>query len=86
MKKKGTKNKIYSPEFKISVILDMRDNNLGYNETMRKYNINSHTAIPNWERIYLEEGEPGFYIERRGQQKWRIPRKVDREGNHWISK
>ena len=67
MKETGRKNKKYSPEFKISVIQDMRNNNLVYNETMRKYNINSHTVIPNWERIYLEEGEAGFYIERRGR-------------------
>ena len=45
MAKKGQIFKKYSPEFKLSVIMDMRNNNLGYNETMRKYNINSHTAI-----------------------------------------
>ena len=37
MRKKGTKNKNYSPEFKISVILDMRNNHLSYSETVRKY-------------------------------------------------
>ena len=67
MRKKGTKNKNYSPEFKLSVILDMRNNNLGYNETMRKYNINSHTAIQNWERKYLEEGIEGLKKENRGR-------------------
>ena len=39
MKERKRTNKKYSPEFKLSVILDMRNNNLGYNETMRKYNI-----------------------------------------------
>ncbi len=80
MAKKGSKFKKYSPEFKISVILDMREHKLGYGETVRKYwGVNSsaesdrHRAqLKLWERIYLEEGEAGFYIERRGQT-----RKVD---------
>ena len=67
MAKKGQVFKNYSPEFKLSVILDMRNNNLGYNETMRKYNINSHTAIQNWERKYLEEGIEGLEKENRGR-------------------
>ncbi len=37
MKKTGRKNKVYSAEFKISVILDMREHHLGYRETVRKY-------------------------------------------------
>ena len=37
MGKAGRKNKSYSPEFKISVIMDMREHKLGYNETIRKY-------------------------------------------------
>ena len=32
MRKKGTKNKVYSAEFKINVIMDVRENHLGYNE------------------------------------------------------
>ncbi len=37
MKEKGRKNKKYSPEFKIAVIMDMRENHLGYREVTRKY-------------------------------------------------
>ena len=37
MAKKGQIFKKYSPEFKLSVILDMRNNHLGYGETVRKY-------------------------------------------------
>ena len=37
MGKTGRKNKKYSSEFKISVIMDMREHHLGYRETMRKY-------------------------------------------------
>ena len=66
MSKKGSKNKKYSPEFKISVIMDMRKNNLSYGEATRKYNLSWHRAQV-WERIYLEEGEAGFYTERRGR-------------------
>ena len=61
MAKKGQVFKKYSPEFKLSVILDMRENKLSYHETIRKYF--SHLASPknfafllNWERKYLEEG------------------------------
>ena len=37
MGKTGRENKKYSPEFKICVIMDMREHKLGYSETMRKY-------------------------------------------------
>ena len=33
MRKKGSKNKEYSAEFKIGVIMDMREHHLGYRET-----------------------------------------------------
>ena len=67
-------NKKYSPEFKISCIIDMRDNKLGYCEACRKF-FNSPRGKENndiaklklWERIFLEQGEAGFYIERRGR-------------------
>jgi len=77
MEKKGSKFKKYSPELKISVILDMRNNHLGYRETARKYNLGNNECQGKnlarmWERIYLEEGEAGFYVERRGRT-----RKVD---------
>lgn len=67
------KNRKYSPEFKISCIIDMREHHLSYSETARKYlcekgqeNIFKNT-LKLWERIFLEEGEAGFYIERRGR-------------------
>ena len=66
----------YSPAFKISVILDMRKNGLSYRETVRRHwNVSTkqeedpyRSRIKLWERIYLEEGEAGFYVERRGRQ------------------
>ena len=60
-KKHNTK---YSPEFKISVIMDMRENHLAYRETARKYKLGNsvcqgkNLAIK-WERIYLTEGAEG---------------------------
>ena len=71
MGKTGRKNRNYSPEFKISVIMDMRDQHLGYRETMRRYfpylRENSFTFLKQWERIFLEEGADGLMKERRGK-------------------
>lgn len=66
-------NRKYSPEFKISCIIDMREHNLGYRETARKYKLIANSigaailTLHRWERIFLEEGEAGFYMERRGR-------------------
>ena len=66
MAKKGQIFKTYSSEFKISVIMDMRENHLGLRETERKYNV-QHSVILKWERIFLEEGAEGLMKERRGR-------------------
>ena len=66
MGKTGRKNKIYSAEFKIGVIMDMREHHLGLCETERKYNV-QHSVILKWERIYLEEGAEGLMEDRRGR-------------------
>ena len=66
MAKKGQTFKKYSPEFKISVILDMRKNHLGLRETARKYEIDNH-VISKWERKYLEEGVEGLTKDNRGR-------------------
>ena len=71
MAKKGQKFKKYSPELKLAVILDIRENHLGYRETMRKYfpelEGKNYAFIQKWERIYLEEGAEGLMKERRGK-------------------
>lgn len=67
MAKKGQRFKKYSPEFKLSVILDMRENYLGYVETSKKYGVNSHSRILDWERKYLEEGYEGLVKDNRGR-------------------
>ena len=72
MGKTGRKNKNYSAEFKICVIMDMREHHLSYGETVRKYlqGVSPTSAIgtlQRWERIYLEEGAEGLMKERRGR-------------------
>ena len=74
MAKKGRNQKKYSSEFKIRVIMDMREHHLGYNETVRKYwdithgqEHNYHNIVKRWERIFLEEGAEGLMKERRGR-------------------
>ena len=74
MRKKGSKNKEYSAEFKIGVIMDMREHHLGDRETVRKYwdvskgqEAKYKNAVHRWERIYLEEGAEGLMKERRGR-------------------
>ena len=75
MEKEKQNSANYSPEFKISVIIDMRENGLGYREAMRKYGITGHHTVQNWERIYLTEGEVGLMAERRGKSSKGSPRK-----------
>ena len=73
MGKTGRKKRIYLPEFKIGVMIDMREHRLGYCETVRKYNLGSVRSgaaiamVQRWERIYLEEGAEGLMKERRGK-------------------
>ena len=53
----------------------MRAENLSYNETARRFDVNSHHRIQDWERIYLTDGPEGFQIERRGRaSKERTPK------------
>ena len=74
MAKKGEIYKTYSSEFKISVIMDMREHHLGYRETVRKYwnisrgqDLNYVKTVQRWERIFLEEGAEGLMKDRRGR-------------------
>ena len=63
----GIPNKRYTAEFKKCVIETMRAENLSYNETARRFDVNSHHRIQDWERIYLTYGPEGFQVERRGR-------------------
>ena len=63
---RGKPNKQYTGEFKQQVVEDMIQNRLAHREMARKYEINNRQVLA-WERIYLEEGAAGLYIERRGR-------------------
>ena len=73
MSKKGQQYKNYSSEFKIGVIMDMREHHLSYSETVRKYDLGKQESggprlmLQRWERIFLEEGAEGLMKERRGR-------------------
>ena len=74
MGKTGRENRRYSTEFKMCVIMDMREHKLSYKETVRKYwegskgkEANYVKQIQLWERIFLEEGAEGLMKERRGK-------------------
>ena len=78
MAKSGT-NKKYTGEFKQMVVETMRKELLSYQETARRFEVRSDTQVKNWERIYLEEGPEGLYIERRGRKSTRRPKKLKPE-------
>lgn len=75
---KGVPNTTYTGEFKQTVIEDLRTNKLSQNETATKYDI-PRSRIQSWERIYLEEGPEGLYIERRGRGSTGRPTKLDKK-------
>jgi transposase-like protein len=84
MRKKGSKNKVYSPEFKITVVKAMREKHLSYRETARVFEIcasaeNGKRVVKDWERIYLEEGEAGLMEEKRGRKSKGTPKKLKPE-------
>ena len=77
---KGVPNKRYTPEFKKVVVETMQQEQLSYSETARRFEVNSHRRIQDWERIYLTEGPEGFAIERRGRRsKDRPPKQLPKE-------
>lgn len=69
----------YSGKIKQTVVEDVRENHLSYTEAMRKYGIAGKMSIQQWERIYLEEGPAGLYVERRGHSSKGRPPKLDKK-------
>ena len=76
---KGIANKRYTPEFNKFVIETMLEEKLSYRETARRFEVNDHHRIQDWERIYLTEGPEGFAVERRGRGSAGRPRKLPKE-------
>ncbi len=68
----------YTGEMKQQIIEDMIINKLSQCETANKYRISRH-SVQNWERIYLEEGMEGLYIERRGRKSTGRPPKIKKD-------
>ena len=76
---KGVPNKRYTGEFKQKVVETMQNEKLSYRETARQFEISDDKMVAKWERIYLEEGPEGLYIERRGRKSTGRPRKMPKE-------
>ena len=77
---KGIPNKRYTGEFKQRVVETMMQEKLSYREAARQFDVNDHNRVASWERIYLEEGPEGLYVERRGRgSKRRPPKKLKPE-------
>jgi len=62
----GMPKKRYSGDFKQKAVEYMRENDLSYREAGRIFEL-KHDVLIAWERIYLQEGVSGLYVERRGQ-------------------
>ena len=62
---KGIPNARYTGEFKRQVE-DIQKNKLSQHQASIKYEV-PRSVIQRWERIYLEEGAEGLYVERRGR-------------------
>ena len=77
---KGKVNKRYTGEFKQQVVEAMMQEKLSYKEAARQFEVGDDKRVAAWERIYLEEGPEGLYIERRGRSsKGRPPKKLKPE-------
>ncbi len=74
MGKTGRENRRNSTEFKMCVIMDIREHRLSYSEAVRNYwedskgqETNFIKQIQRWERIFIEEGAEGLMKVRRGK-------------------
>ena len=77
---KGKPNKRYTGEFKQKVVETMMQEKLSYKEAARQFEVGDDKRVAAWERIYLEEGAEGLYIERRGcGSKGRPPKRLKPE-------
>lgn len=57
----------YDGAFKKQIVEEMREKGLSYREIARQYEMRGAHSVADWERIYLEEGPDGLFIERRGR-------------------
>lgn len=64
--RKRISNARYTGDFKCQVVEDIQKDKLSHRQASEKYEV-PRSVISRWERIYLEEGTQGLYIERRGR-------------------
>ena len=76
---KGIPNKRYTGEFKQKVVETMHKEKLSYCEAARRFEVSNNHRVASWERIYLEEGPAGLYIERRGRKSTEQTKKMPKE-------
>jgi transposase-like protein len=72
---KGIPNKRYTAEFKQMVVETMYRERLSYCEAVRQFDVDDK-RVAAWERIYLEEGSEGLYVERRGRKSTGRPKEL----------
>lgn len=76
---RGKQNKRYTGDFKKMVVETMQKEKLSHKEAERQFGL-PHNRAASWERIYLEEGPEGLYVERRGRgSKGRPPKQMKPE-------
>ena len=61
------------------VVETMKKEHLSIYATMQEFGINDHKIIERWERIYLEEGQEGLTVERRGRGSTGQPKKLPKD-------
>lgn len=62
-------NNSYSADFKLKVILEMRNKYLSLSETCVQFKIPSMGTLMKWIAIYDSDGPPGLALDRRGKHK-----------------
>ena len=75
---KGVPKPEYTGEFKQMDVETMRKEKLSQYQVSDRFLVSRH-AVQQWERIYLEEGPEGLYIERRGRKSTGRPKKLKPE-------
>ena len=76
---KGIPNQKYTGDFKKKMVELVRKGGLSQREVSEQYGV-SRYSLQKWERIYLEEGPKGLYVDRRGRKSTgRPPRQLKPE-------
>jgi transposase len=66
----------YSEEFKMKLVIEYLDGNIGYGSLAKKYNLGSQTPIVEWVKTYKSQGMEGLK-RRKTQKKYSVQFKLD---------